>query len=80
MLWATRWFIAHAWLLISRYLYDALFVFDYLLSAEHDNLFSCLIVYFLCRLKINHDSHEFFSDYVPKGVSTVGEQWPDLIR
>jgi hypothetical protein len=40
-------------------LYDSLFMLDYLFSLEPDNLFSCLIVYFLCRLKLNHDSHEF---------------------
>jgi hypothetical protein len=41
-------------------LYDSSFVLDYLFSLEPDNLFPHLIVYFLCRLKINHDSGECF--------------------
>ncbi len=37
-------------------LYDSFFVLDYLFSLESDNSFLCLIVYFLCRLKLNHDT------------------------
>jgi hypothetical protein len=44
-------------------LYDSLFVLEYLFSLESDNLFSCLIVYFLCRLKINHGYHVFILEF-----------------
>jgi hypothetical protein len=45
------------------YLYNLLFVLDYLFSLKPDNSFLCLIIYFLCRLKINHDSHEFILEF-----------------
>jgi hypothetical protein len=32
---------------------------DYLFSLKPDNSFLCLIIYFPCWLKIDHDSYEF---------------------
>jgi hypothetical protein len=44
-------------------LYGSWFLLDYLFSLEPDNSFSYLIAYFLCRLKINHDSHGFILEF-----------------
>ncbi len=62
---------------VVSYLYNSFLVLDYLFlynliycsclsilfSLEPDNLFSRLIVYFLCRLKISHDSHKFILEF-----------------
>jgi hypothetical protein len=54
---------AHAWLFVSL----AVCVIRcscliFILCSVYNSL-SCLIVYFLCRLKINHDSHEFILEF-----------------
>ncbi len=50
-----------------EYLYSLLFVFNYLFCAMILDMiilwFSRLIVYFLCRLKINHNTHEFILEF-----------------
>jgi hypothetical protein len=43
--------------------YSLLFVLSYYYSAACMIHSSCLIVYFLCRLKVNHDSHEFILEF-----------------
>jgi hypothetical protein len=57
------------WVVVS-YLHNSLFVLDYFLCKLYDS-FSCLIVYFLCRLKINHDSHEFILEFGANNYSLV---------
>jgi hypothetical protein len=43
---------------IMSYLYSSLLVLNYFLLYD-----SCLLAYFFCRLKINHDSHEFILEF-----------------
>jgi Fe2+ transport system protein B len=44
---------------IMSYLYSLLIIYCSVINILY------LIVYFLCRLKINHDSHEFILELAP---------------
>ncbi len=54
---------AHAWLFVSLAVcVICCSCLIFILCSVYNSL-SCLIVYFLCRLKINHDSHEFILEF-----------------